>query len=150
MDHSAFETGRLRLEPVSETKHFEGFHAIWTDERCALWSLRGTTKSEEDSRQWMQGVLPSPNKLNFAVVLQLGYTLNANYWGQGYATEALRTFIPTFFERRPEVKEIRATVDPENHASTKVLEKLGQAVLPLLGPEPRPMKPLVFSLSRDT
>ncbi|KAH8832066.1 GNAT domain-containing protein [Flagelloscypha sp. PMI_526] len=180
MDHSGFETERLRLEPLSETKHFDGFHAIWTDERCAAWSPRGTTKSEQDSRRWMQGVLPNPDKLNFAVVLrtneeepmigvfgchkvnspiaELGYILNANYWGQGYATEALRAFIPTFFERRPDIKEMHAITDPENHASNKVLQKLGfvtiehdlqPVALPIFGPEPRPGKPLMFSLSRD-
>jgi [ribosomal protein S5]-alanine N-acetyltransferase len=53
----------------------------------------------------------------------VGYHFNAAYHGRGYATEAMRAFLPWLIAT--ERMEIRAAVDPQNHPSIKVLEKLG-------------------------
>ncbi|KAH8826948.1 GNAT domain-containing protein [Flagelloscypha sp. PMI_526] len=151
MDYAPFETSRLRFEPLSE-EHLEGYHEIWSDERCARWSLRGATKSLEDSRARLLGVTPSPsnpNVVNYAIRLrssvdsseptiavfgcykvsppeaELGYLFNANHWGKGYASEAIIAFIPKFFELQPDVDVIHAIVDSDNGGSVRVLEKAG-------------------------
>lgn len=56
--------------------------------------------------------------------------LNADYWGKGYATEALRAFMPLFFEHFSGGKYDRyeyaeAHTDPELESSQNVLSKVG-------------------------
>lgn len=55
---------------------------------------------------------------------------NASYWGRGYATEALRAFMPLFFEHFSGGEETRfeyaeAHTDTELVASQNVLTKTG-------------------------
>ena len=47
-----------------------------------------------------------------------------NPWGKGYATEACKRLLRFAFEETP-LKEVVATIDPENTASQRVLEKSG-------------------------
>jgi ribosomal-protein-alanine N-acetyltransferase len=54
----------------------------------------------------------------------VGYVVDRQHWGQGYATEAIRALIDFGF-RRLALHRIWATCDVENHASARVLEKLG-------------------------
>ena len=57
-------------------------------------------------------------------VLDLGYMLEPGSWGQGYATEiALALIDAGFFDLRAE--RVISTVDINNHASIRVLEKAG-------------------------
>jgi RimJ/RimL family protein N-acetyltransferase len=61
---------------------------------------------------------------------EVGYMLNNNYWGKGYATEALRGFIPLFFEhfsggQQGRFEYAEAHTDPELVASHNVLAKAG-------------------------
>lgn len=55
---------------------------------------------------------------------EMGYTIARQYWGQGYATEAVRAVIQFGFERMGLVR-IEAVVLPENLASSKVIRKAG-------------------------
>lgn len=61
---------------------------------------------------------------------EVGYMLNADYWGRGYATEAMRAFMPLFFghfsggeNARYEFAE--AHTDPDLKSSQNVLRKVG-------------------------
>jgi ribosomal-protein-alanine N-acetyltransferase len=54
----------------------------------------------------------------------IGYVLNRDSWGQGYATEAARALLAFGFDHF-ELHRIYATCDPHNHGSAHVLEKLG-------------------------
>lgn len=56
--------------------------------------------------------------------LDFGYYFARESWGKGYATEAGRACIAYGFERLG-FDEIPASVDVENRASIRVLEKLG-------------------------
>ncbi len=57
-------------------------------------------------------------------VFDLGYMLGTPHWGNGYATEiALALADAAFFELR--AQRLISTVDVNNHASIRVLEKIG-------------------------
>jgi ribosomal-protein-alanine N-acetyltransferase len=59
--------------------------------------------------------------------IAIGYSLNPNHWGNGFATEAVGRIITYAFDDFPlfSVNRIEAQTDPANHASIRVLEKLG-------------------------
>jgi RimJ/RimL family protein N-acetyltransferase len=107
--------------------------------------------SEEDSKFFTQKALDQQNeqcRKNFtlAIVLKaknafiggcgiyvsnsdnredyIGYVLNRNFWGQGYATETARALLEFGFNRL-KLHRIFATCDAENVASAHVLEKIG-------------------------
>lgn len=54
----------------------------------------------------------------------IGYKLDANYHGRGYATEACRASIPVIFSNY-NIHRIEARVAPDNTPSIKLLEGLG-------------------------
>ncbi|KAF2478075.1 acyl-CoA N-acyltransferase [Lindgomyces ingoldianus] len=61
---------------------------------------------------------------------EVGYMLNHNYWGKGIATEALRAFMPLFWNHYSGGKQGRfeyaeAHTDPELVSSQNVLKKAG-------------------------
>jgi RimJ/RimL family protein N-acetyltransferase len=56
--------------------------------------------------------------------IELGYRFAAHAWGIGLATEAARALIPYAFQTLA-LTEIIAVTDPDNHASQRVLAKLG-------------------------
>src|SRR5262249_54763446 len=56
--------------------------------------------------------------------IEVGYHLARPAWGKGYATEAARACLRHGFDRLG-LPRIVAVVDPLNHASQRVIEKLG-------------------------
>ena len=58
-------------------------------------------------------------------VATIGYTLEAGHQGGGYASEAVGALIDRLFETLPDLHRIRATLDPENVRSIRLLEGLG-------------------------
>jgi ribosomal-protein-alanine N-acetyltransferase len=56
--------------------------------------------------------------------VELGYVLARPYWGQDLATEAARAVVDWAIAR-PEVHRVWAVCDLDNHASARVLEKVG-------------------------
>ena len=55
---------------------------------------------------------------------EVGYVFNVNYWGNGYATEALKALINYSFGELG-VRRIIAMCDPNNPNSWKLLERVG-------------------------
>ena len=53
------------------------------------------------------------------------YMLDTNAWGQGYATEALRAYLPALFKHLPAREYVDASTIDGNIASQRVLEKCG-------------------------
>jgi RimJ/RimL family protein N-acetyltransferase len=54
----------------------------------------------------------------------LGFALSPDHWGRGYATEGVERLVRFGFEDL-ELHRIHAICDVENHASYRVMEKLG-------------------------
>jgi RimJ/RimL family protein N-acetyltransferase len=107
--------------------------------------------SVEKTTAWIQGCHDRPNNWNFSIELleppsssaprviglvgavrapEVGYMLNTEYWGKGYATEALRAFLPLFFEHYSGGEQGRfeyaeALTDTELVSSQNVLKKSG-------------------------
>jgi [ribosomal protein S5]-alanine N-acetyltransferase len=54
----------------------------------------------------------------------IGYVLARRDWGRGYMTEAARAILDAAF-RQLKLHRVWATCDPRNHASYRVMEKLG-------------------------
>jgi aminoglycoside 6'-N-acetyltransferase len=55
---------------------------------------------------------------------EIGFTLSRRYQGQGYATEALRRLLAYLFDEL-QLHRVRANCDPQNTASSRLLERLG-------------------------
>ena len=55
---------------------------------------------------------------------EIGYTFNRNYWGRGYASEAVKAFIKHAFTEM-QVTHICAFANVKNKRSCHLLEKLG-------------------------
>lgn len=56
--------------------------------------------------------------------VEIGFTLDMNYQGKGYATEALRAVIHYLFRDRHKHR-ITASIDPANERSIRLVERLG-------------------------
>jgi RimJ/RimL family protein N-acetyltransferase len=107
--------------------------------------------SEEESRVFTQKAFDQQNekpRRNFtlAIILQsqnaliggcgiyvsnpdnregyIGYVLNRNFWGQGYATEAAQALLGFGFNKL-KLHRVFATCDANNVASAHVMEKIG-------------------------
>jgi len=57
-------------------------------------------------------------------MVALGYVLKRSEWGLGYVPEAVRGVIEQIF-RHPEIYRVWAVCDVDNHASARVMEKVG-------------------------
>ena len=56
---------------------------------------------------------------------ELGYLIHPEYWGRGYATEAIKAFLDGLWEGVRDVEKVTGFVDSENVGSVRVLEKCG-------------------------
>ena len=57
---------------------------------------------------------------------EIGYIFHPDYWGQGFAYEAMRAVVDYAFANRP-VDHLLADIDPRNAASRRLLQRLGFA-----------------------
>lgn len=137
------ETARLRLRPLAESD-LDALAAIAADPRVmvhvgdgvplsraatALWinnagasvrlsgiGSRAVTLRDDDRLIGWVGLIPTPNQH----CLELIYGFARDHWGRGYATEAAKALLAA-----SEPGLVDATIDPQNKASWRILEKLG-------------------------
>jgi RimJ/RimL family protein N-acetyltransferase len=127
---------------------FEGVYAYSSDPRVTRFLFFGP-RDEQDTAEYLDSVIESQQEVprtRFELaaqeidsgrlvgacdlsliepnVVDLGYMLGRPHWGQGYATEiALALADAAFFDLRAE--RVISTVDVNNKASIRVLEKIG-------------------------
>lgn len=57
-------------------------------------------------------------------MVEIGYGLHTEYWGKGYATEAVKAAVQWALNQ-PGVNRVEAETDPDNKASQRVIYKAG-------------------------
>ncbi len=140
-------TPRLRLRDFVKSD-FDAIYAYSSDPRVTKFLFFGP-RDEDSTADYLEGLLASQEEIprtrfELAVeesasgrvigacdlsliernVVDLGYMLGLADWGNGYATEiALALIDAAFFDLRAE--RIISTVDVNNQASIRVLEKIG-------------------------
>jgi ribosomal-protein-alanine N-acetyltransferase len=141
------ETDRLHLRPVSadDLDHFAALYADpdvmryigvvgaltrdqaaqrvdfmldhWRKHGFGMWTLLDKDDGAFIGRCGLRYVEDSTE-------VELGYTLNKAYWGQGIATEASRAVVRYAFEVL-KIGRLVALADPDNSASINVMRKVG-------------------------
>jgi ribosomal-protein-alanine N-acetyltransferase len=142
-------TARLRLREL-EVEDTEAICALYTDPEVARYVTYRPATVEECRKdlvallEWPSGTPRSHYHLAVTLANQdaligwcsldiisrshaeaeLGYALNRTYWGQGYMTEAVQALL-SFGLTTPRLHRVFATYHSENHASERVLQKVG-------------------------
>ena len=115
-------------------------HAVLSNAQAMrFWSTLPHTEIEQ-TREWLESMIcDSPaERVDFVVehegreigkagcwrLPEIGFILHPDYWGRGYAREAMEAVIARIFERLP-IPEITADVDPRNTPSLALLQRLG-------------------------
>jgi ribosomal-protein-alanine N-acetyltransferase len=140
-------TARLSLREFVASD-FQAVHAYSSDPRVTRYLFFGP-RDEESTADYLEGLLASQRerprtRFELAVeqiasghvigacdlsfiernVVDLGYMLSIENWGRGFATEiALALIDAAFFDLRAD--RVISTVDVNNGASIRVLEKIG-------------------------
>ena len=100
------------IEELAETGF--GWRAVERKSDGALIGDAGIGLIDEPSRAMMRG----------APLVEAGWTIGRDFWGQGYATEAAAGCLAQAWADQ-DVAEIVAAAHVENTASHRVMEKLG-------------------------
>lgn len=112
------------------------------------WTTHRPVTSLAQAERWVSDRCLGPDVFNFGIEVRLsgefigvigsfhwpyvGYVIDPDHAGNGYATEALRALIPALFDHIPSAGKgnsgfdyIEAMSDSENMGSRRVLEKCG-------------------------
>jgi len=144
-----FRTERLVLRDFEETD-WEAVHAYASDPEVVRYMNWGPN-TEEETKNFIQRAIAHQKEqprrnYTLAMVLKadgrlvggcgievsnpdnregwIGYCLNRNFWGQGYATETAKVLLEFGFNHL-NLHRVFATCEPANIASAQVLEKIG-------------------------
>ncbi|KXT00847.1 hypothetical protein AC578_949 [Pseudocercospora eumusae] len=148
-----FETDRLQMRTMT-MDDVDGILPIIQDESVMQWTSRPPVQNRNQAAQWVSSRALGPNVFNFCIREKssgtasastrvvgmvgafhwpmVGYMIHPDFQGKGYATEALKAFIPRYWERVPNASEegighdvIEGYTDSENFASHRILQKCG-------------------------
>jgi ribosomal-protein-alanine N-acetyltransferase len=140
------ETERLILREMNETDA-DAVFAMRSDEDVMRF-IRAPQTRRAEAENWINLVSSrwKSEKIGFCAVIEkasnrfigwcglwrlvetkeveVGYALFKEFWGQGFAVEASEAFLKYGFGEL-NLEKIVAVANPENHASRRVMEKLG-------------------------
>jgi len=148
MNTPIIETDRLLLRPFCE-QDTENVFACWeSDPDVAKYMFWCSHNDINKTKEWISfetEQIPSDKWFRWAVIIkstntligtglvyfeeeynlfEVGYNLGKEYWGYGYATEAMKAVVE-YAKNIPGVKELVGRYAKENPASGNVLKKLG-------------------------
>ena len=143
-DIPSLQTPRLLLREVNSDDALDIFEFA-SDRQVTKYTFWNTHRSIEDTGKFIS-FLKSPDNVTWAIVLkeselvigycffhslerdhkkaEISFGISRDYWGQGYATEAVREVLSYGFEKG-KLRRIEGTCMLENLASSRVMEKLG-------------------------
>ena len=110
--HMTWRPHRDMAETITFLQRCE---TCWTDGSAFPWTL--WSKSDERLVGLVEIRVRPP-------AVDLGYALTQRWWRQGLMTEALKPVVAWAFAQA-EIYRVWATCDIENHASARVLERVG-------------------------
>lgn len=139
------QTERLILRPLDEADYLACFR--WCgDSRVNEYLIYPLYSNAEDIKEWLSSINKDEKKLDYGYVLketgeligsggiyfkedkenrwEIGYNLAYDFWGKGYATEAISKIIE-YARSRFDIPEIYGNFAVENKGSQRVMEKLG-------------------------
>lgn len=140
-------TARLRLEPYRDS-HFDGLLSMNSDPEVMRFFERTDTADDVRAQivmvqerwerlgySWWAFIDREAGRLvgagciqniegNEANPIEVGWRLRPERWGKGFATEAGQAMLRFAFDDL-KVPEVYGVADPENHASLRVMERLG-------------------------
>jgi RimJ/RimL family protein N-acetyltransferase len=124
----------------AEPRDLGPLHAVLSNAEAMRYWSTPPHASLHRSREWLKDMMAAPEsesddfvveyeghvigKAGFWRMPEIGYIFHPDHWGRGLAHECLAALIPRAFARFA-VDELVADVDPRNHASLKLLAKLG-------------------------
>jgi ribosomal-protein-alanine N-acetyltransferase len=140
-------TKRLKLRNITQ-KDFQAVHEYASDPETVKYMPFGPN-TEEETQEFINRNLKQQQEqprtdYGFGIILKhedrligacgmhgvtenqasIGYILNRRYWSHGYATETVKALVDYLFSELG-VHRVYASCDPRNHASIRVLEKVG-------------------------
>ena len=132
-------TERLSLRPA-RTADLEPMHAILSDPAAmTYWSTPPHTSLDE-TREWLQAMIDTApaegedfivehegrviGKAGLWRFPEVGFILDPDTWGRGFASEALRAVLGHAFDTHG-LDAVAADVDPRNERSLRLLGRLG-------------------------
>ena len=134
------ETERLILDPIRETDKADYFRNISHDKKVLETFICRYAESMETfdfssypGRQNLFAIRLKETGRLIGIILysdekedacEIGYGLGSDFWGGGYATEAVRCFLDYLF-REKGVRTVYASFFTGNDASRRVMEKCG-------------------------
>ena len=137
---SEIRTPRLRLRRA-RMEDLHGIHRVLSNPRAMLYWSTPPHRTLEESCTWLASMIDVPEHENADFVIEhagavigkagcwrmpeIGFILHPDYWGQGFAREAVRAVVDHVFGRFFGVPAIIADVDPRNAASLALLNRLG-------------------------
>jgi ribosomal-protein-alanine N-acetyltransferase len=164
---ATFETSRLRLRAPVVEDAAAIFDAYTQDAEVARYTTWSPHRSLDETGKFLEQHCEAGRKagtvfswlitmseggyaagmIDFRLTAsraEVGFVLAQRYWGDGFMTEAAGAVVEWVIAQ-PEIHRVWATVDLDNVASQRVLEKVGMAregvlrrwlVFPNLGPVP--------------
>lgn len=132
-------TARLRLRPA-RPEDLPALHAILGDTRAMRYWSSAPHASLAESQAWLDSMIAAPPEASCDFVIEhdarvigkagcfrlpeIGFILHPDYWGKGFAREAVEAVIAHAFRHFP-IPSLMADVDPRNAASLGLLGQLG-------------------------
>ena len=113
-------TARMHLDRDASWRHMAMIAGHWHFRGFGMW---GVFEQETGRLAGRVGFHQPDGWPDF----ELGWTMGRAFWGKGYATEAARRCVRFAFEEMDR-DHLISLIDPENVASIKVAERIGETL----------------------